>query len=83
MLAELLNQILLELEELAHDGCHPDVVVVYVVRSLVEQVQCVDDADCTADLLHFDVVLLNKVDDLALNVFSTEIDGWLGKLTGC
>ena len=45
-----------------------------MLTPLVKQVQSIYDADCAANLLHFNVVLLNKTPDLPFDILLRYVD---------
>ena len=45
-----------------------------MLAPLVKQVESIYDADCAANLLHLNVVLLNKTPDLPLYVLLRYVD---------
>lgn len=68
IIAESLNQVALESQQLTHDLFHLQEVLLWLrITALVEQVERVDDADGTAYLLNFDIVLVDQIQELAFN----------------
>ena len=76
-LPELHDEEVLEVKKLTDDKSHSlELLLGTIVASLVKEMECIDDADSTADLLDFQIVLFYQADNLALDLFFCEVVRW-------